>query len=135
MDKISNVNWYLFFLTHYDSVKVSNNVLAPDGTDSMSYKNFIKWVTTLKVQEPFLMIESLNKYHTIFLDMSSKKWRIIEPQTNPEDLTFDNLSRLNKDALEYSKKDAVQPIKVSRVEYVTKNRANKLNNLINKRKN
>lgn len=129
MSASQNTDWYLFYLSHLDNVRISNSNIAPDGWESLPYKRFTAWIASLGVIHYFEMLEQLNKYNTILYETKTQNWRIIESERNVSDLTFEDMAKLNQDVLEYKKKDAIQTEEISKIDFINKKFKGKLNKI------
>lgn len=122
---MKEIKFIMFYLNQMDIVIYRTDVM--NSHDSMRYKDFIKWISKFGVIDYFKMKDAINNFHTILYWKNSKKWEIIKPQADEKDLTFENLSKLNKDKLVVKENKVIKEKQISKAEALNRRMKNRLN--------
>lgn len=87
------MKWLLFTQTPYDSINFITDEL--DSVKYLPYYEFKKYLSSFKIENRIEIINALDKFETIFLDIKTGTWEIKKREIN-ENISFEELYELNK---------------------------------------
>jgi len=92
------VTWILFVQTPYNNDMIKYITSELDEATYLSYYKFLEYVKQYPVLNFTLFKKELDSFQTIYLNCKTGEWEIKKPVINT-DVSFDELSKLNKDKL------------------------------------
>ncbi len=129
MEWRSNIimKWMLCYLTISDNIKyVTDQITNPVF---MSYKKFIHFIVPFIINDRGHFMDKINRFDTLLLNCENGEWEVIRPQDMDQDLSFDNLIKLNPDLGFKRNKKEEEEKKLTKTEsilYYGKNQLDKL---------
>jgi len=90
------MNYLIFCQTPYDSVKYITNEMQE--YTSMSYKKFVRFLMSQKINNYVDIQKQLDSFKTIFLNTITGEYKELLPDFNPK-FTFEQLVEANPPAL------------------------------------
>lgn len=88
------MKWMLFFQTPYDTIKYITDEL--EDYTSLTYTKFMEHVyANINVKDSLNFRDEVDKFKTIFLDCETGDWSVKKRETNPADINFKNILKLN----------------------------------------
>jgi len=87
------IDWIVCKLTATDNVKfiTSDN----DYSEYKNYKAFIKYISTLEINNYGSFVKEINKYRYLFIDLNTKEWIIYDKKDDLPVFSVQELSKYN----------------------------------------